>query len=129
MTFTAIERLLEQVKSHELRRDEAALVALHALPVPWAWEGCFGILSTGEVIYVDDTGIPASAEPMEKLHTLAYASHRYPELAPLLPQRPENALSCPQCHGEKTLNAKLGPSKSAAIFCGECNGLGWVPPK
>jgi len=126
MIASTIEGLLQQAKNRDLRVDEAALVALRAFPVPWAWEGCFGILSTGEVIYVDENGTPGSFEPVEKLHTLVCAVRRYPELAPLLPERPDDASPCPECLGQKTLNSKFKLSSSAALFCGECQGLGWV---
>lgn len=67
-----------------------------------------------------DFGLPLEPLP-EELHTVAIVAgvQRHPWLAELLPRRPPEAVTCPECAG----TGKLGPEN--AYFCSRCSGLGW----
>jgi hypothetical protein len=125
MNHVVIETLIEEFRRRECDELERALLALDALPVPWAWEGCFGIRSDGEVIYVDDTGKAVAMDSFETgascvIATLVYAARRDPVLACVLPSKPSNAESCAACAG----SGRFNKSPESAL-CGDCIGLGW----
>lgn len=52
----------------------------------------------------------------EHLSALVIATKAFPELARLLPRRPNDAESCAACHGSGRIHG---------IVCGTCSGLGW----
>lgn len=49
---------------------------------------------------------------------------KYPELKLLIPQRPVDALECPECEGSGGFG-HLDPAVRDVIC--SCGGLGWVP--
>ena len=53
----------------------------------------------------------------ERIAALVIALDRYPELASLLPSRPNDAQDCAGCQGSGRIHA---------IVCAKCNGLGWA---
>jgi len=124
MKHAVVQRLIESAKAQAPSTIERALLAAGALPIPWAWEGCFGVRANGEVVYVDENG---NSRPLEAignvrentLATLVYAAKRNPDLKCLLPQRPAAARACGTCGG-------TGIVTKAEALCGECFGLGWV---
>jgi hypothetical protein len=121
MEYIAVRALIVAAKARPSSATERALLGMDALPIPWSWEGCFGVRSNGDVVFVDDN---ANARPLtnpreERLATLAYAARRHPELVCLLPERPPSAISCRLCAG-------AGVMTKAALPCGDCFGLGWT---
>ena len=124
MEHVVVQRLIESAKAQTPSSIERALLALGALPIPWAWEGCFGVRPNGEVVYVDEDGKPTLLESIgyvreNTMATLVYAAKRNPDLMCLLPQRPAGARSCSTCRGTGTVT-------KVEALCGECLGLGWV---
>src|SRR5262245_20362135 len=96
MEHVVVSELIEAAKARATDPLERALLKLNALPVPWAWEGCFGVRANGEVIYVDDEGKRQPIESMDHsrlntVGTLVYAAKRNPDLRCLLPERPRLA--------------------------------------
>ena len=55
---------------------------------------------------------------------LVAGAERYPWLAPLLPERPADAANCPACSGAGRI--ALNGASTGSIYCGTCNGLGWI---
>ena len=121
MENTTVKTLIAAAKARESNDLERALLSMEALPIPWAWEGCFGVRANGDVVFVNDDGVPnpLTNAREERLVTLAYAARRHPELASLLPKRPQAAVSCGACGG-------AGAMTKARLVCGECYGLGWT---
>ena len=124
MEHAIVRELISAARERECNDVERALLAMDALPVPWAWEGCFGVRASGEVIYVgaDAKPLPIDRLPdgkSQQLATLVYAARRNRELSCLLPQRPVNARVCFACGGTGSIT-KLN------ALCGECVGLGWA---
>src|SRR4051812_7251067 len=123
MEHAIVRELIDAAKRRRLDPLERALLDIEALPVPWAWEGCFGVRVNGDVVYVDEDGKPISIESLpdprgQRLATLVYAAKRNAQLSCLLPSKPAGAITCPTCGGGGTV------SKIEAL-CGECIGLGW----
>jgi|SRR5882762_2018766 len=123
MEHEVVRTLIDAARARSSSAIERALLAMDALPIPWAWEGCFGVRANGDVVYVDEHAKPIQLESLpdarqQRLATLVYAAKRNPDLACLLPKRPENVAPCPTCHGTGTV------TKIEAL-CGECIGLGW----
>ena len=52
------------------------------------------------------------------------------ELLALLPQRPEQAITCARCAGSRWVRAgiEVGTGEPGKIVCYECRGRGWVNP-
>src|SRR5687767_2477778 len=102
MTHTVVETLIADARCDESEPLARALLAMDALPIPWAWEGCFGVRANGEVVYVDDDGKPKAIESFDNaqecvLGTLVYAARRNPALTCLLPRKPGDAVACRDC--------------------------------
>ena len=124
MEHSIVRELIGAAKQRECTDVERALLAMDALPVPWAWDGCFGVLASGEVVYVDAEAKPLPIERLpdpksQQLATLVYAARRNSQLSCLLPQRPSNAPVCSACGGKGTVT-------KIDVLCGECIGLGWT---
>lgn len=60
--------------------------------------------------------------PNAELAALGHAWTRFPELAPLVPVRPTDAISCPACDGSGSIKHGQRP----AGFSCYCGGLGWL---
>src|SRR5689334_9933470 len=104
MEHAIVRELISAARQRECTDVERALLAMDALPVPWTWEGCFGIRPSGEVIYVGADANPLAIERLpdarkQQLATLVYAARRNSELSCLLPQRPLSAVVCSACGG------------------------------
>ena len=121
---TAFDALIHDFSVRKCDDCERALLEMGALPIPWAWVGCFGIRPNGEVVYVDDDGKVNTREladnPSFAIATLVYAARRNPALSSLLPFKPVSALACAVCSG----TGSAPPTANA--LCGECMGLGWM---
>ena len=124
MKYPIVDTLIQEARRRECDLLERTLLEMNALPVRWAWEGCFGVRADGEVVYVNDNGEPepivcAKDEPSMSVATLVYAAQRNSDLACLLPAKPVEAQSCRTCSG-------TGHFKSyRSALCGDCEGLGW----
>jgi hypothetical protein len=55
---------------------------------------------------------------------LVTGAERYPWLAALLPQRPANAETCPDCEGKGRRDYN-DPETRGRVYCASCDGLGW----
>ena len=62
--------------------------------------------------------------PNAELAVLGHAWTKFPELAPLVPERPSNAIECPACDGRGLLRHGERPFE----FSCYCGGLGWLHP-
>jgi hypothetical protein len=127
MEHPEVVALIQNAKVHETDAINRALLNLDALPIPWAWVGCFGIRANGNVVYVDDDGVQMPLEAtgddrMNAVATLVYAAERNPDLVCILPEKPVTANSCSTCNGTGRV---LVPS----LLCGDCMGLGWIDAK
>ena len=60
--------------------------------------------------------------PNAELAVYAHAWTTFPELAPLVPARPADAIDCPACHGSGLLQHG---ERSSSFSC-YCGGLGWL---
>jgi len=101
---------------------------LGLLPALLDMGGCLGLLKNGEVAsFLWDEPATLRLESDPRIRNLAYfqTSLKYPVLAPLVSQRPIDALTCSHCSGSGKwlgLNAKWADR----IVC-YCGGLGWLP--
>jgi len=108
--------------AHELQ----AVARQHqALPVYTDVGGTLFLNAEGEVLFLDSGNATAGLKPERsrewQLAAKLAAVERFPELADLIPKRPEGVASCAECDGQgKVLNGLLR--------CGACCGLGWVQP-
>ena len=75
-------------------------------------------LETYELDNVDKVTLDRSREAV--LQVLVLGSNSLPELASLLPARPEEAANCAKCV------AGWVAIGSARVICEACSGLGWV---
>ena len=86
----------------------------------------FGIrLSDGKVVSFsrhEPFDLKVVALPNAELAVLAHAWTRFPELAPLVPVRPADAISCPACDGSGSIKHGERPSG----FSCYCGGIGWL---
>ena len=122
---TVLERYLR-----DPQRGMADVAAKHhAIPLYGSWTGTTFLRIDGEFFTLDQEEHPGEflPEPDEswQLASLATASRRDADLAPLLPERPGDATACDSCKGSGTI--VFGDQK-LDITCGECSGLGWLHP-
>jgi hypothetical protein len=102
---------------------EEAARQFNALPLYEGWYG-WGILTPqGEILEADDEGnISPAKEPMRTMF-LVVGTERYPELVPLLPQRPAGATDCAACKGSGWVHMN---GRRMGFRCGGCRALGWL---
>ena len=75
--------------------------------------------------HIGDFGaeVDATDDPGWRWIAAIEAKELYPELRILIPDRPDNAPTCPACKGSGQLSFPAeNPSR-----CGTCWGLGWLP--
>jgi hypothetical protein len=80
----------------------ALAAEVRLLPAMLDMGGCLGLCPNGEVaslLWDEPTTLRPETDP--SIRNLAYfqASRKYPELTPLVPPRPANAIICPSCAG------------------------------
>jgi hypothetical protein len=99
-----------------------------ALPVYGDLGGALLLRPDAEVLAVawDSESVAHVAEPRERILGLAVAADEFPELRPLLPRRPETAVSCPACGGGGRWKV---PWLEPGPWCGHCMGVGWLDEK
>jgi hypothetical protein len=94
------------------------------LPLYVGWVAALGIRPDGSfVCWNHDQGgdVEALTDPFLKRMALCQGAKMYPELAALIPERPEGAAGCPFCKGTGEF------AGTAKIVCA-CGGLGWLVP-
>ena len=99
---------------------------LAVLPITDDWERDFGIrLSDGKVVSFnrdEPFDLKVVTVPNAELAVLGHAWTKFPELAPLVPTRPADAIDCPACEGSGLIRHG---SRPVAFSC-YCGGLGWL---
>jgi hypothetical protein len=109
---------------HDWQRELAC--RFDALPVYSDLGGALLLRPDGEVLSVgwDDDDARPPKSPWH-LIALAGAAEGFPELRGVLPSRPADAVSCPQCRGAGLERWEVESGKGVT-FCGKCGGLGWL---
>ena len=124
---------LGRLLNHFLEDDSPAARALQhvarelaVLPITDDRDRDFGVrLSDGRVVSFNRTepyDLRVVNVPNAELALLAHAWIRFPELAPLVPLRPADAIDCPACKGSGVCphNEQL-----LGVSC-YCGGVGWT---
>jgi hypothetical protein len=110
-------------RTRELRR---VATELSVLPITDDRDREFGIrLSDGKVVSFNRTepyDLRVVDVPNAELALVAQAWIKFPELAPLVPLRPADAVACPACDGSGVLRHGERP----AGFSCYCGGVGWA---
>jgi hypothetical protein len=121
--------LVEKLRARmaELTDSDERWVAerFDALPLCGDMGGCLALRVDGEVLAVgSDEAEGARVERLERIRNAALfqGSRRYPELAELVPLRPEGARTCPDCGG--TGVGKVAREIGAANVVCYCAGWG-----
>ena len=94
-----------------------------ALPLYADLGGVLFLRSDGEVLVGQGiVGEELEVEPNRAWHITVrvIAAEKYPELKPLLPERPPDAPTCDDCRGTGKV-----PVAASHVICGGCFGLGW----
>jgi hypothetical protein len=117
----ALEEYLKQPSS-----SDADFAARHrALPLYAGWTGTTYLTASGEFWFRNCEYAPPRIEndlnDSSKIVALVVATERYPQLARLLPKRPDLAIECDACGGR----GQITVGNLSNIICGECSGLGW----
>ena len=98
------------------------------LPLAVDMGGFFGIRLDAEVVgfIYDNLDSPIKIEDRRIFNSILYQGSKiYPELMPLVPVRPNDAITCPSCHGTGVISGLPDKLKDKVVcFCG---GLGWIP--
>lgn len=98
----------------------------HVLPVYVGWTAFYGLRADGEVLLVptEEEG-DAQPEIEERIRRMAIfrGTKKYPELGPLIPERPVDAPDCPHCEGHGQIDF---PGVEADTIICYCGGLGWL---
>jgi hypothetical protein len=125
------EWLTQRIAAFTRDDDEPEYLRMHAsrsgvLPLLIDWTGFWAIRADGEIWLVDteDEQEPV-VEPDDRLQRIALfqGAKKYPELRPLIPERPEGATDCPHCLGTGRIDLPDVPPDTIICFCG---GLGWL---
>jgi hypothetical protein len=96
-----------------------------ALPLVLDMGGAEALRPDGEVITFawDEPHEPAVVRDRRLRNIALYrGSLKYPELAPLVPVRPTNAVACTHCEELAAIRREVRD-----IVCYACGGLGWLP--
>jgi len=123
-----IQRFSEEAP--EQRRWLAPYVSQHrGLPLYLGWTGTLALRATGELIQWSTEDEWPGAREFDDVTSVQLAlvegAKLYPELVPLVPERPANARTCEHCDGTGRPNG-LPVSGFENIIC-RCAGLGWLP--
>lgn len=114
----------------ETRRWLAPYVAEHnGLPLFLGWTATLALRPTGELIqWSTEDEWPGAREFDEATWVqlaLVEGAKLYPELEPLVPERPADARACEHCEGSGRPKG-LPEAGFENVIC-RCAGLGWVP--
>jgi hypothetical protein len=96
------------------------------LPLYVGWTAFYGLRLDGEIVLVptEEEGNP-QPEFDERLRRMAIfrGTKKYPDLKPLVPERPADALSCTHCEGWGRIDIPGIEADTLVCYCG---GLGWL---
>ena len=94
------------------------------VPLAIGWVATLGIDESGQIVrWTEATNkITLEENGFYRRHAIKYGSRKYPDLLPLVPPPPINALVCPICSGSGS-----SPFRPETVVC-RCGGLGWVIP-
>jgi hypothetical protein len=108
-------------------RDLDLARSLDALPLYGDIGGSIFLRADGTMLSLDHNSEELSegvGHPWE-IVALVAGAEKYPQLRSLLPERPANARDCTPCGGTGKVSV---PGLDVGLGCGECWGLGWLPP-
>ena len=104
----------------------AGVLRHHFLPVYLGWVEVLGVRPDGSIVRWMHEDDPERVAPCgsswERRFAGYQAASQYPELAALMPERPEDAVVCGRCDGSGIVR-----TPSTELVCG-CGGVGWVIP-
>jgi hypothetical protein len=103
----------------------------NALPLYFDWTAFIALRLDGQVVWVpyDDEPLEIEVVQEEWIRNLGLfrGAKLHPDLAFLVPTRPEDAIDCPDCGGTGKLTFPAGSEHlSEKIGC-HCGGGGWLP--
>jgi hypothetical protein len=105
------------------------LAIRHGVLPLWGDLDCTWALNPdGEIIaFPDDVSLDVHIEDdtLRRNTALVQGSKLYPELAALIPMRPSDAQTCPDCNGSG-VNPVTSNPKYLMVIC-LCGGTGWLP--
>ncbi len=82
------------------------------------WTAAFALDPHGDVwVLPDSEDPPRIASEQERRSALFRAIHVFPELVPLLPERPAQAVTCSMCNGAGTLLHLFRNPKTRSVIC------------
>jgi len=96
------------------------------LPIYIDWTAFFGLRSNGDIVLVPTEDLEeARWEVDERWKRVAIfrGSKKYPELKPLVAEKPFGASDCPHCEGRGRIDI---PGLEADPIVCYCGGLGWL---
>lgn len=91
------------------------------------WTADLVLDESGEVWVLDTEtgGPPQLATPTERRSALLRGLHAYPEILPLLPERPAAAKTCELCDGAGVPAIAFENPQLSNLLC-KCAGAGWT---
>jgi hypothetical protein len=127
---TLIELLVKRWLASPVRSDLIDAVRVSgALPVYSDMGGTLLLRPDGEILFLDsnsgDDEPPIETDSGWRITAVVVGAEEYPELRPLLPNRPSGTEDCAACAGLGRV--RIGET-DRPILCGRCHGLGWLPP-
>ena len=101
-----------------------ALVRQDRMPMYSGKEGRFSITPDAVIYFTPNEGSTRrERRPRWLIVAVKAASKEFPELKPLLPQKPDEGRQCEMCKGKGKV---LWPWRRVGPFCDGCWGLGWT---
>src|SRR5262249_7448115 len=128
-----IRRLVDEwLRDPDPHQDLTEVVrSTGALPLYRDAGGTVLLSPEGEILSQSSDEPPGSTlteverDPKSRLSALVVGTQKYPELAPLLPQRTNRAKDCGACAGRG--GVQIGDLEIGNLLrCGQCCGLGWL---
>jgi hypothetical protein len=124
-----ISKLFSGLKPSDFADPEEYSLSQHlrALPVGMSLWAYVFLTPDGEVISMgyERGELERSRASRDLLNALVCGAERYPILAALIPERPQDSTDCPLCDGAGEYD--VGRHSSRSAICVFCGGLGWVP--
>lgn len=120
-----VEEALAKYLKHPTSSDADFAARHRALPLYAGWTGTTYLTASGEFWFRNCEYAPPRIEndlnDSSKIVALVVAAERYPQLASLLPKRPDLAIECDACNGR----GQITVGSISNIICGQCKALGW----
>jgi hypothetical protein len=98
----------------------------HVLPVLIDWSAFWGLRPDGDILLIpteEGGGVQLEAEERALRIAIFRGVKKYPELEPLVPDRPGGAPDCPHCEGRGRIDILGVEPDNIVCYCG---GLGWL---